>query len=96
MATNNIISFGTPNDSMTSEKSSYNSKALKSCRPIIANSLPNCFVFLDGLDDILFKLADKAESNQEQEEYFVAMRQFRINQEKLKKDFTQLVLVDFD
>ncbi len=96
MATNNIISFGTPNDSMTSARSSYNSKALKSCRPIIANSLPNCFVFLDGLDDILFKLADKAESNQEQEEYFVAMRQFRINQERLKKDFTQLVLNDFD
>ncbi|PHS22609.1 MAG: hypothetical protein COA83_11430 [Methylophaga sp.] len=96
MATNNIISFGSSGKSMTSEKSSFNGKALKSCRPIIANSLPNCFVFLNDLDDILFKLADKAESNQQQEEYFVAMRQFRINQEKLKKDFTQLVLDDFD
>ncbi len=95
MATNNIISFGSTSD-MTPTKSSFNSKALKSCRPIIANSLPNCFVFLNDLDDILFKLADKAESNQEQEEFFVAMRQFRINQEKLKKDFTQLVLNDFD
>ncbi|MFW5426227.1 MAG: DUF1631 domain-containing protein [Methylophagaceae bacterium] len=95
MATNNIISFGTKNE-MASTKSSFNSKALKSCRPIIANSLPNCFVFLNDLDDILFKLADKAESNQDQEEFFVAMRQFRINQEKLKKDFTQLVLDDFD
>ncbi|MBL1320096.1 MAG: DUF1631 domain-containing protein [Methylophaga sp.] len=95
MATNNIISFGS-SDKMASTKSSFNSKALKSCRPIIANSLPNCFVFLNDLDDILFKLADKAESNQEQEEFFVAMRQFRINQEKLKKDFTQLVLDDFD
>lgn len=96
MATNNIISFGSANEPTTSEKSSFNSKALKSCRPIIANSLPNCFVFLNNLDDILFKLADKAESNQEQEEFFIAMRQFRINQEKLKKDFTQLVLDDFD
>lgn len=95
MATNNIISFGSTNE-MASTKSSFNSKALKSCRPIIANSLPNCFVFLNDLDDILFKLADKAESNQEQEEFFVAMRQFRINQDKLKKDFTQLVLDDFD
>ena len=51
---------------------------------------------LNDLDDILFKLADKAESNQDQEEYFVAMRQFRVNQNKLKKEFTKLVLADFD
>ncbi len=96
MATNNILSFGSPSDQMKSNTLSIKSKALKSCRPIIANSLPNCFVFLNGLDDILFKLADKAESNQQQEEYFVAMRQFRVNQENLKKEFTKLILADFD
>lgn len=97
MATNNIhaISFGSPSDSKPTT-SSFNSKALKACRPIIKAMLPKCFIFLDSFDDILFKLADKAKSDQQQEEYFVAMRQFRINQPQLKKEFTKLVLADYD
>ena len=61
MATNNnIISFGVQSDVTIDDASGVNGQALKSCRPILAKSLPNCIASLSGLDDILFKLADKA------------------------------------
>lgn len=42
---------------------------------------------LDNADDILFELADKAESNQEQTSYFDAMRELRLARGGLEKDF---------
>jgi len=95
---NNIISFGTPPNKFSGKnmESSNTKAAIGSCRSIIKQSLPKCFNFFSQLDDSLFKLAEQAKTNQEQEDYFVAMRQFRITQENIKKSFTDLVLTDFD
>lgn len=98
MAKNNIISFNSHQDNLpgktTLDKSS--SAAIAACRAILKTSLPKCFDFFSNLDDSLFKLADQAKSNQEQEDYFIAMRQFRVKQDSIKTEFTNLVLSDFD
>lgn len=104
MATNtNIISFDSlPNQTEKRQSSGRRDlhtpfqKEIKTCRLIIANSLPTCFEFLNRLDDSLFKLADQATNNQQQDSYFAAMREFRVKQGTIKKQFTQLVLNDFD
>ena len=71
-------------------------QAIKVCRETLLTRLPKSFAFFDGLDDALFDLADKAESNQKQEEYFTAMRQIRLVQGDIKKKFTQNIVNDFD
>ena len=97
MSTNNNIVQISGHPAAESKKSlSQNKEIIASCRTILTAALPKCFVFLDNLDDTLFKLADQAKNNREQSEYFAAMRQFRVKQSDLKSDFTQLVLNDFD
>lgn len=96
LANNNIVSFGAHQAKGSKEITAENKKVIASCRVILTNSLPKCFVFLDNLDDTLFKLADQAKNNLEQSEYFAAMRVFRIQQGTLKSEFTRLVLNDFD
>lgn len=93
---NNIVSFGTHQGKGAKELSSQNKKIIASCRIILTNSLPKCFVFLGNLDDTLFKLADQAKNNLEQSEYFNVMRLFRLQKDNLQNEFTKLVLNDFD
>lgn len=96
LANNNIVSFGAHQTKGAKELTAENKKVVASCRVILTNSLPKCFVFLDNLDDTLFKLADQAKNNLEQSEYFAIMRVFRIQQSNLKNEFTRLILNDFD
>tara|TARA_R110001606_G_scaffold399310_1_gene584755 strand:+ start:80772 stop:82982 length:2211 start_codon:yes stop_codon:yes gene_type:complete len=96
LTNNNIVSIGTHHAKDAKELSSQNKKIIASCRIILSNSLPKCFVFLSNLDDTLFKLADQAKNNLEQSEYFNVMRLFRIQQDNLQNEFTRLVLNDFD
>jgi hypothetical protein len=93
---NNIVSFGTHQAKGAKELSSQNKQIIASCRVILTNSLPKCFVFLGNLDDTLFKLADQAKNNLEQSEYFNVMRLFRLQKDNLQNEFTRLVLNDFD
>jgi hypothetical protein len=96
LTNNNIVSFRAHHTKDSKELSTQHKKLIASCRIILTNSLPKCFVFLDNLDDILFKLADQAKNNLEQSEYFAAMRGFRIQQSDLKNEFIRLVINDFD
>ncbi len=96
MAQNNIIAFNTsPRDNRVpgTEK---NKKIIAECRRILQQHLPQCFSFFPQLDDSLFKLAEQSRNNQQQEEYFVAMRRFRVEQDNIKQSYTQLVLTDYD
>jgi hypothetical protein len=96
LANNNIVSFGTHHAKGVEELSPQNKKIIASCRVILTNSLPKCFVFLGDLDDTLFKLAEQDKKNIEQSEHFNIMRQLRRQQSNLEDKFTQLVLSDFD
>jgi uncharacterized protein DUF1631 len=96
VANDNIISFGGSHKDYSPTLNSAHQSAVKECRLLIVNSLPKCFGFFDSLDDTLFDHADKADSNQKQEEFFIAMRQLRVVQGDIKKQFAQLILDDFD
>ncbi len=96
LANNNIVSFGTHHAKGVEELSPQNKKVIASCRVILTNSLPKCFVFLGDLDDTLFKLAEQDKKNLEQSEHFNIMRQLRRQQSNLEDKFIQLVLSDFD
>lgn len=95
VANDNIVSFGSPHETTSQILSGVNPQIVKECRLIITSTLPKCFIFFDSLDDTLFKLADNADSTK-QEEYFLAMRHLRVVQANIKKNFTQLIVDDFD
>jgi len=95
-AKNNIISFGSHQEKMQVKHSNEHQIAISACRQLIANSFPQCFGFLNNLDDSLFKLAEQAKNNQLQEDYFAMMRLFRIKKDDIKRSFTELILDDFD
>ncbi len=96
LANNNIVSFGTPHAKDVEELSAQNKKVIASCRVILTNCLPKCFVFLGDLDDTLFNLAEQENKNIAQSEHFNIMRKLRRQQSDLENKFTQLVLNDFD
>ncbi len=96
VANDNIISFGSSIKDHTPTHTTTHQTAIKECRRLIINSLPKCFVFFNSIDDTLFHHADKAESSEKQEELFIAMRQLRLVQGDIKKQFTQLIIDDFD
>lgn len=96
LANNNIVSLGVHHAEGENELSPQAQKVIASCRVILANSLPKCFVFLGDLDDTLFKLAEQDKKNLDQSEHFSIMRQLRRQQSSLENQFIQLVLNDFD
>jgi len=96
MVNNNIISFGSHQSDTAKKQPPQHQDTIKACRQILKQSLPECFGFFNDLDDSLFRLADRAENNQQQDEYFAIMRLFRIKKDNIKQSFTQLVLDDFD
>jgi hypothetical protein len=53
-------------------------------------------VYFEKLDDALYKLADKAESNDLQTRYFEAMRELRKEREAIEKSFLNSVLSGYD
>lgn len=95
-ADDKIVLFGDQHANQKLSLSEASQQAIKDCRETILTGLPKSFAFFDSLDDALFALADKAETNQKQEEYFTAMRQIRLVQADIKKKFTSKILHDFD
>jgi len=51
--------------------------------------------FFDRADDSLFELADKAQSNQEQNLYFDSMREVRVQRRNLEKRFSDAIDLNF-
>lgn len=67
------------------------------CRKVVERALPKLINGLfEKLDDSLYELADKSESNQLQTSYFGAMRLMRKHRARIQTDFSGGVLEDFD
>ena len=90
-----VILFGQHTNQHTA-LSSAAQQAIKACRETISAWLAKSFAFSMLLRMYSTDLADKAESNQKQEEYFTAMRQILLIQCDIKKKFTQKIVTDFE
>jgi len=70
---------------------------LSESRNIASKFLPALLQrMLDNADDILFELADKAKSDQDQNNYFDAMRELRITRQTLETSFRSHQNANFD
>jgi len=95
VADDKVILFG-QHTNQHAALSSAAQQAIKACRETISAGIAKSFAFSMLLRMYSTDLADKAESNQKQEEYFTAMRQIRLVQGDIKKKFTQKIVTDFD
>ncbi len=70
---------------------------VNACRQVLLKTVPK---LMDGmfeqLDDSLYALADKAESDRQQSAYFDAMREMRREREAIQNGFNQRLLTTFD
>ncbi len=72
-------------------------EAIAESRGVVERALPKLMTSLfEKLDDTLYELADKSESNQLQTAYFDAMRAVRRQRERIHGEFVDGVLQDFD
>ncbi len=72
-------------------------KAVDNCRQVVAWMMPQLVEgMFDKLDDALFDLSNKADSNELQTQYFDAMRVLRKERESLENGFQRRVLGAFD
>jgi hypothetical protein len=92
---NNILNFSSPARSLSPGNKALG--AIADCRGVVERALPKLMAGLfDKLDDALYELADKSESNQLQSAYFDAMRTVRRRREKIHAGFVDGVLSDYD
>ena len=93
----NIVSIGIQQkDCDFVLKESYRS-IVKVCRQRLIRQLSQLMVnMFEKLDDTLYKLADKAQSDMLQSSYFDAMREVRKEREKIERAFYKKMLADFD
>ncbi|MCB1859821.1 MAG: DUF1631 domain-containing protein [Gammaproteobacteria bacterium] len=95
---NNILSF----DSLlnTERKTGVRDEfrpVVDGCRQVAVNILPRLFEgMFEKLDDSLYELADKAESNLRQSAFFDAMREIRKDRERISVGFRERVLAGYD
>jgi hypothetical protein len=72
-------------------------KAVDNCRQVLAWMMPQLIEgMFDKLDDALFDLSNKADSNELQTQYFDAMRVLRKERESLENGFQRRVLGAYD
>ncbi len=72
-------------------------RMVSECRGVAQRALPKLMSSLfDELDDALFELADKSDTNQLQTSYFDAIRVVRRQRERIQRDFTQGALGEYD
>ncbi len=72
-------------------------KAVDNCRQVVAWMMPQLIEgMFDKLDDALFDLSNKADSNDLQTQYFDAMRVLRKERESLENGFQRRILGAFD
>ena len=99
MATrDNIISLAGSGQTNGQAKSvEQNKTIIDSCRLAVSRGLGVLDeVYFEKLDDALYKLADKAETNDLQNSYFDAMREVRKEREGIEEVFQRSVLAGFD
>ena len=94
----NIISFG--NTALASGQNHLSPTAKGSvdkCRQVVMRLLPPLMTGLfEKLDDSLYELADKSDSNALQTTYFDAMREMRKERARVEKLFNEQVIKNFD
>ncbi len=99
MATrDNIISLAGAGQTSGQAKSvAQNRTIIDSCRLAVSRGLKVLGeVYFEKLDDALYKLADKAESNDLQTSYFDTMRDVRKEREAIEMSFQKHVLTGYD
>ncbi|MCW8921502.1 MAG: DUF1631 domain-containing protein, partial [Sedimenticola sp.] len=70
---------------------------INACRQLLVKALPQrTDALFERLDDVLYALADKAETNQQQTTYFESMRSLRRDREQVESAFNKCVLGRFD
>ena len=93
----NLVTIGVQqNDCDFVLKESYRS-TVKVCRQRLIRQLSQLMVnMFEKLDDTLYKLADKAESDKLQSNYFDAMREVRKERQRIERAFYNQMLGGFD
>ncbi|WP_297526796.1 DUF1631 domain-containing protein [Thiohalobacter sp.] len=70
---------------------------LRECRELSLSRLGEALTrMMDGVDDALFELAEKAESNAQQTQYFDAMREVRLKRAAMEAAFRSRLLEGFN
>ncbi|MCW8945193.1 MAG: DUF1631 domain-containing protein [Sedimenticola sp.] len=70
---------------------------INACRQLLVKVLPQrTDALFERLDDVLYALADKAETDQQQTTYFESMRSLRRDREQVESAFNKCVLGRFD
>ncbi len=95
---NNIVSLDRHGQTSGQAKSVEQNRAIiSSCRLAISRGLGVLNeVYFEKLDDALYKLADKAESNDLQTRYFDTMRDVRKARKSIEKSFLNSLLSGYD
>ena len=95
---NNIISFGEsklPGNTFVLREEHRDTVA--ACRQPVLKTLPKLVQeMFEKLDDALYKLADKADSNRQQNAYFDAMREVRKDRKRIERGFSNNILEGYD
>ncbi|HEB95711.1 MAG TPA: DUF1631 domain-containing protein [Sedimenticola thiotaurini] len=70
---------------------------VNACRQVLLKTVPKLMEgMFEQLDDALYALADKAESDSQQASYFDAMRKMRRERETIENEFNRHLLIGFD
>ena len=93
----NIVSFS---NTATSRRFTLDEKSrqiVDKCRMLYIKMLPPLLTSLfEKLDDSLFELSDKSESDTQQASYFDAMREMRKERIRIEKQFKQKIATEYD
>ncbi|MCP4995453.1 MAG: DUF1631 domain-containing protein [Gammaproteobacteria bacterium] len=94
---NNIVSFGGKGASSGYGLKTAHKNVVTACRQSMLKHLPQLMGgMFEQLDDALYELADKAETNTLQTNYFDAMRAIRKGRDRIENTFNRKVLEVFD
>lgn len=69
---------------------------MNECRELFSSHLKEWLgTMMNGIDDVFFEMANKAGSNAEQNQYFDAMREIRLQRETIEKVFAEEIIKPF-
>jgi hypothetical protein len=93
----NIISFGNVPASARLSLDEKSRQTVDKCCVVYLKMLPPLLTALfETLDDSLFELSEKAESDAQQSSYFDAMRKMRKERIRIEKQFKDKIAVEYD
>ncbi len=97
MQHDNIISFGNVAASARLSLDEKSRQTVDKCCVVYLKKLPPLLTALfETLDDSLFELSEKAESDAQQSSYFDAMRKMRKERIRIEKQFKDKIAVEYD